>query len=108
VVAKIRDRQWSNKGPTNIIWGGLISRNKCGRQLEQYHVDISESFTVLEDLDTEVDINSAHETTWRNINISAKESLGYYKLKAHRPSFDKGCSKWLVHWKQAKLQDKWR
>jgi hypothetical protein len=30
-----------------------------------------------EDLDAEVDINSAWETIRENINISAKESLGY-------------------------------
>jgi hypothetical protein len=30
-----------------------------------------------EDLDTEVEMNSARETIGENINISAKESLGY-------------------------------
>jgi hypothetical protein len=38
----------------------------------------------LEDLDEEVEINSAWETIRENINISAKESLGYYELKKHK------------------------
>jgi hypothetical protein len=40
-------------------------------------------FAALEDLDAEVDINSAWETVGENIRISAKESLGYYELKKH-------------------------
>jgi hypothetical protein len=35
----------------------------------------------LEDLDAEVEINSAWEMIRENINISAKESLGYYELR---------------------------
>jgi hypothetical protein len=46
----------------------------------------------LENLDTEVDVNKAWETIRENIKISAKESLGYYELKKHKPWFDEGCS----------------
>jgi hypothetical protein len=46
----------------------------------------------LEDLGAEVEINSAWETIRENIQISAKESLGYSELKKHKPWFDKGCS----------------
>jgi hypothetical protein len=49
----------------------------------------------LEDLDAEVEINSACETIRENIRISAKVSLGYYELKEHKPWFDKGCSELL-------------
>jgi hypothetical protein len=35
-------------------------------------------FTVLEDMDAEVEINSAWETIRENIKISHKESLGYF------------------------------
>jgi hypothetical protein len=49
----------------------------------------------LEDLDTEVEINSASETIRKNINISAKPSFGYFELKKLEPWFDKGCSKLL-------------
>jgi hypothetical protein len=40
----------------------------------QYHVEISNTFTALENLDTEVDINRVWETI-RDIKISAKKSL---------------------------------
>jgi hypothetical protein len=36
--------------------------------------------------------------------MSAKESLGYYELKQHKPWYDEGCSKLLDQRKQAKLQ----
>jgi hypothetical protein len=46
----------------------------------------------LENLDAEVEINSAWETIRENIKISAKESLGYYELKKYMPWFDEECS----------------
>jgi hypothetical protein len=60
---------------------------------EQFRVEVSNRFAALEDLDTEVEINSAWETIRGNINISAKESLGYFELKKHKPWFDERCSK---------------
>ena len=51
-----------------------------------------------------MDVNKAWETISENINISAKESRGYYELKKHKPWFDEGCSKLLEQRKQAKLQ----
>jgi hypothetical protein len=44
---------------------------------EQHHVEVSNRFAALENLDTEVDINRACETTCirENINISAKERV---------------------------------
>jgi hypothetical protein len=39
-----------------------------------------------------------------NIQISAKGSLGYCKLKKHKPWFDEACSKLLDQRKQSKLQ----
>jgi hypothetical protein len=41
---------------------------------EQYHVEISDRFASLENLDDEVDVNRACETIREDINISAKES----------------------------------
>jgi hypothetical protein len=38
------------------------------------------------------------------LNISAKESLGYFQLKKHNPWFDKGSSKLVDQRKQAELQ----
>jgi hypothetical protein len=62
---------------------------------EQYHVEVWNRFVALEDLDAEVEINSAWETFPENIKISAKESLDYYELRKHKPWFDEGCSKLL-------------
>jgi hypothetical protein len=58
---------------------------------EQFRVEVSNRFAALEDLDAEVEINSAWETMRENIKISAKESQGYFELKKHKPWFDEGC-----------------
>jgi hypothetical protein len=42
----------------------------------QYYVEISKSFTALENLDAEVDVNSVWESIGEDINISAKENVG--------------------------------
>jgi hypothetical protein len=39
----------------------------------------------LEDLDAKVEINSAWKLLRENIKISAKESLGYFEFKKHKP-----------------------
>jgi hypothetical protein len=71
---------------------------------EKYRVEVSNRFAALEDLDPEVEINTIWEMIRENIRISAKESLGYYEPKQHKPWFDKGCSELLGQRKQAKLQ----
>jgi hypothetical protein len=52
---------------------------------EQYHVEISNRFGALENLDTEVNIKRAWETIRGNMKISVKENLSYYELKKHKP-----------------------
>jgi hypothetical protein len=74
---------------------------------EKHHVEVSNRFAALEDLDAEVEINTLWETIRENIKISAKETLGNYELKKHKPWFDEGYSKLLDHRKQAKLQWLW-
>jgi hypothetical protein len=71
---------------------------------EQVCVDISNRFAALEDLDAEEEINSAWEMIRENIKISAKDSLGYFELKEHKPWFDEAYSELLDQRKQAKLQ----
>jgi hypothetical protein len=44
---------------------------------EQYRVEVSNRFAALDDLDAEMETNSV----WR----AAKDSLGYYELKKHKP-----------------------
>jgi hypothetical protein len=58
---------------------------------EQLRVEVSNRFAALEDLDTELKINSAWETIKENIKMSAKESLGYFELKKHKPWCNEGC-----------------
>jgi hypothetical protein len=71
---------------------------------EQHHSDVSNRFAAFEDLDSEVEINSAWEMVRENINISAKHSLGYCELKKHKPWFDEACPKLVDQKEQAKLQ----
>jgi hypothetical protein len=61
----------------------------------------------LENIDAGVDINRTWETIRRNIEISAKENLGNYEFKKHKPCFNEGCSALLYQRKQAKLQWLW-
>jgi hypothetical protein len=60
---------------------------------EQYCVEVSNRFAALENLDAEVEINNTWEMVRENIKIAAKQSLGYFELKKHKPWFDKVCSK---------------
>jgi hypothetical protein len=71
---------------------------------EQYRVEVTNRFAALEDFDAEVEIHSAWEMIREIIKISAKESLGYFELKKHKPWFDEACSKLVNQRKQAKLQ----
>jgi hypothetical protein len=48
---------------------------------EQFRVEVSNRFAALHNLNEEVEINSAWEMIRKNIKMSAKESLGYFKLK---------------------------
>jgi hypothetical protein len=106
VVAKIRERLAVNKQGSHKFQMerfDLMKLNEVEGE-EKYRVEVSNRFAALEDLDAEVEINTTRETITENIKISAKESLGYYELKQHKPWFDEGCSELLDQRKQAKLQ----
>jgi hypothetical protein len=83
-----------------------VSLNTLSRveRKEQYHVDISNRLTALENMDVEVYISRAWawEMIRENIQISAKESLGQYELKKYKAWFDEGCSKLLDQKQQSK------
>jgi hypothetical protein len=51
---------------------------------EKCRIDVSNRFASLEDFDFELDINNAREIISENINISAKDNLGYYEMKKHK------------------------
>jgi hypothetical protein len=97
VVAKVWERLAVNKQRSQSFHMERFNLKKLNEVegKEQYNVEVSNRFAALEDLDTEVEINSAWEMIRENIKISAKESLGYYELRKHKPRFDKGCSKLL-------------
>jgi hypothetical protein len=49
-------------------------------------------------------INKASENIKQNTEISAKDSLGPYDMKQHKPWFDEECLRFLYQRKQAKIQ----
>jgi hypothetical protein len=55
---------------------------------EKYHIEISNRFAALESLDESFDINNALEGIRENIKTSAKDNLGYHRLKHNKPWFD--------------------
>jgi hypothetical protein len=105
VVAKVREQLAGNKQRSHRFHMERFNLKKLNEEesKEQYHVEVSNRFAALEDLDAEVEINSAWKMIRENIKISAKESVGYCELKQHKPWFDEACSK-LDQMKQAKLQ----
>jgi hypothetical protein len=52
---------------------------------EKYQVEISNRFAALESLDECFDINNAWESIREKTKTSAKENLGYQKLKHNKP-----------------------
>jgi hypothetical protein len=93
VVAKVRERLAVNKQRSQIFHTERFNLKKLNnvQGKEQFCVEVSNRFADLEDLDTAVEINSAWETIRENINISAKESLGYFELKKLKTWFNKVC-----------------
>jgi hypothetical protein len=57
----------------------------------------------LENLNDSKNINRAWENMKENIKTSAKESLGLYDVKQHKPWFDEECSHFIDQRKQAKM-----
>ena len=55
---------------------------------EQYEIEITNRFAALENLNDSEDLNRAGQNIQENIKTSAKESLGLYELKQHKPWFD--------------------
>jgi hypothetical protein len=106
VVAKFRERLAVSKQATHRVHMERFNLKKLNEVegKERYRTEISNSFAGLENLHTKVDVNKAWETIRENINISVKESLGYYELKKTKPWLDEGCSKLLDQRKQFKLQ----
>jgi CTP-dependent riboflavin kinase len=75
VVAKVRERLAVSKQTTHRVHMKSLNLKKLNEVdgKEQYHVEISNRFTALVNLDIKVDINRAWETIRENIKISGKE-----------------------------------
>jgi hypothetical protein len=71
---------------------------------KEYQIEISNRFTVLENISDSEDINRGWENFKGNSKTSPTESLGLHKLKQHKPWFDQECSGLLDQRKQAKMQ----
>jgi hypothetical protein len=76
VVAKIGERLAVSKQTAHRVHVERFNLKKLSEAegKEQYHIQISNRFAALENLEDEVDINRAWETIRENIKISAKES----------------------------------
>jgi hypothetical protein len=85
-VAKVRERLAVNKERPQRFHMERFNLMKLYEveSTQQYRVEVSNRFTALEDLDAAVEINSAWETIGENIDISAKESLGFHELRKHK------------------------
>jgi hypothetical protein len=71
---------------------------------KQFQIELSNRFAALENLNDSEDVNRAWENIKEEIKISAKETLGLYEQKQHKPWFDEECSQVLGQRKQVKMQ----
>jgi hypothetical protein len=67
-----------------------------GKVKDKHQVTIINKFAPTENLEDNGDINSAWHTVRDNINILAKDSLGYGETKHHKPQFGEEYSNWLI------------
>jgi hypothetical protein len=106
VVAKVRQKVAVNKQRSQRFDMERFNLKKLNdvESKQQYCLEVSNRFAALEDVDTEVEINSAWQMIRAYIKISAKDSLGYFELKIHKPRIGEGCSKLLNQRKKAKLE----
>jgi len=72
--------------------------------MKLYQIEVSNRFAALENLSDSEDISRAWENIKENIRISAKENLGLYELKQHKPWFDEECLGFLDQMRYAKMQ----
>jgi hypothetical protein len=104
VVAKVRERLAVSKQITQKFDAEKFNLKKLSelQVRKEYQIKISNRFAALENLNVSEDINRAWEKIKESIKISAKESLGLYERKHHKPWFDEECSKLLDQRKQLK------
>jgi hypothetical protein len=104
VVAKVRERLSVRKQAaqrTDVDRYNLKKLSEIENR-KQFQIELSNRFEALMNLNDSEDINRAWENIKKNIKILAKETLGLYGRKQHRPWFDEECSQFLGQRKQAR------
>jgi hypothetical protein len=88
-IAKVRERLMVSKQAAQEFDTERFNLKKLS-ELEvrkQYQIKISNRYAALENINVSEDINRAWENIKESIKISAKESLGLYQRKQHKPWF---------------------
>jgi len=106
VIAKFRERLAVGKQAAQSFDRQRFNLRKLNKPevREQYHIEITNRFAALENLNDGEDVNRTWENIKENIQISAKESLGLHELKQNKPWFDEECLGFLDQRKRAKMQ----
>ena len=106
MAAKVRERSTVSKQAAEEFDVERFNFRKLNNLevRKQYQIKISNRFAVLEELSESENIDKASENIKDNIKTSAKESLGLYKLKKHKPWFYEECESFLYQRKHAKMQ----
>jgi hypothetical protein len=106
VVAEVRERLSARKQRAQKIDVERFNLKKLsGMEVrKQFQTEISNRFEALENLNDSEDVNRAWENIREILKISAKETLGLYTQKQHKPWFEEEFSQVLGQIKQAKLQ----
>jgi hypothetical protein len=82
-VAKLRERISVSKSARKNFYLERFDLRKIDHLevKEKYQVEISNRFAVSQSLDESLDINNAWESMTENIKTSAKDNLGYHRLR---------------------------
>jgi hypothetical protein len=105
VVAEFRERLTVSNEEAQKFYVVIFSLRKLNdlEVRKEYQIKISDRFAALENLRDGDDINRAWEDIKEDVRTSAKDSLGRYELKQHKPRFGQECSRFLDQRKQAKM-----
>jgi len=104
VAAKVRERLTVNKQTAQEFDVERFNLRKLNNLevMKQYQIKISNRVVALEELSDCKNINRAWENIKENIKTSAKENLGLYELKKHKPWFDEECGCFFFRSKEAR------
>jgi len=93
VAAKVGERLTVSKQAAQEFDGERFNLMKLNNLevRKQYQIKISNRVAALEELSDCKNINRAWENIKENVKTSAKENLGLYELKKHKPWFDEEC-----------------